>query len=292
MWIGLLLMVLRKKYKIPMNVQMHWEFVNNPYFKREHLQYRPRDVAGRYVVPRADTYFVGTSKEKKDLVEYGIDAERIFHTPYTILTDKFEAGEPAQIKNELKAQGFDNMMLFVGRLVKQKDVHTLLSASQLVFKQKPKTVLVLLGGGPEDKAIKKTIRKLQIEKNVIMPGHMSQQECINYYHASDVVCMSSLYEGTCQTFLEAMAASKPVVTTDVAGAFDAIIEGKTGYIVSKRDSENMAQVILKLLNNPSMAQEMGRVGNELLHQQFTMERHYKGFINMWNETKRLGMKQR
>jgi glycosyltransferase involved in cell wall biosynthesis len=291
-WIGLIQIILRKKYKIPINVQLHWEFVSNPYFKRERIEYRLWDAVGRYVLPRADTYFVGTSKEKMDLIKYGIDEDRIFHTPFTILTDKFEVGCPARIRSELKLKGFDNVLLWVGRLVKQKDIVTLLKAAALVFKKKPNTALVLLGDGPERKLVERTIHDLQIADSIIMPGFLSQQECINYYHSADVVCMSSLYEGTCRTFLEGMAAAKPIVTTDVAGAFDAVIEGKTGYVVAKKHSENMAQAILKLLNNPVMAKEMGQAGKELLHQQFTMERHYKGFINMWNETKRLGIKQR
>ncbi len=289
-WVGLILLALRKKYKTPMNTQIHWEFINNPYFKREKLEYRLWDTVGRFAVPRADTYFVGTSKQKNDLIKYGIESERIFYIPYTILTDKFEIGEPESIKNQLKEKGFENMLLFVGRLVKQKDVHTLLRAAKVVFKQKPNTALALLGKGPEDKAIKRTISKLQIEKNIIMPGHMSQQECINYYHASDVVCLSSLYEGTCRVYLEAMAASKPVVTTDVAGAFDAVIEEKTGYIVKKKDSKDFADKVLSILDNPIMAKNMGREGKILLKKDFTMQRHYDGFVHMWNETKRLGIK--
>lgn len=291
-WAGAIQLALRKKYNIPVNIQIHWEFINNPYFKKECFEYRIWDAVGRYIVPRADTIFVGTSKQRKDLIEYGIDAERVFYIPYTANVDRFEKGDAAVLKEEMKKKGFNNILLWVGRREKQKDPVTMLEAMAKVVETKPETVIIFLGLEPENKNVIQKAHELKISKNVIIHSPLPQQECINYYHAADVLCVSSLYEGTCMVYLEAMAASKPIVTTDVAGAFDAVIEEKTGYIVPKRDSLCFAKSILKLLNNPSLSREMGHEGKRLLQKQFRMQRHYDGFIHMWNETKRLGIKKR
>jgi glycosyltransferase involved in cell wall biosynthesis len=289
-WLGLLGLALKRKYKIPLNVQIHWEFINNPYFRKESLEYRLWDAAGRFVIPRADTFYVGTQREKNDLVKFGIEEQRIFHVPYTIITEAFEIGHPEKIRDNLQKRGFNNLLLWVGRMVKQKDLGTLIKAAARVIRAKPDTALILLGAGSEFHVVKTLAHKESISANLVLPGHVSQIECMNYYHAADIICMCSLYEGTCRVFLEAMAAAKPIVSTDVAGAFDAIKDGETGFIVKKQNALEFSTAILLLLNNKHLAYNMGLAGKKHLHASFTMDRHYEGFINMWNKTRAIGLK--
>lgn len=290
-WLGLLGLALKRKYKIPLNVQVHWEFVNNPYFKKECFEYWLWDKVGRFVLPRADTWFVGTSKQKSDMIEYGMPQERVFHVPYTVVTEIFESGNPDAVKPKLRDKGFEDIVLWVGRMVKQKDIGTLLKAAAEVVKHKPKTAFVLLGSGPQSSLVDSITQELNLKDNIVRPGFLTQQECINYYHAADIVCMTSLYEGTCRIFLEAMAASKPIVTTCVAGAYDAVIEDKTGYVVPKRDYNAISKGLLHILDDKDKAKQFGIMGKKLLDENFTMQRHYDGFVNMWNQTKILGLKE-
>ena len=86
---------------------------------------------------------------------------------------------------------------------------------------------------------------------------------------SSVCVLSSKAEGFSNSILEYMAARRPVVVTDVGGAREAVVEGKTGYIVSAGDDEAMAERITRLLNQPEQARAMGEMGRKRVEELFS-----------------------
>lgn len=88
---------------------------------------------------------------------------------------------------------------------------------------------------------------------------------------SEICAISSNYEGFSNSILEYMAASKPVVVTNVSGASEAVKEGETGYIVDLDDDKTMAERLLYLLNNPEKGREMGQQGRKVVEARFSTE---------------------
>jgi glycosyltransferase involved in cell wall biosynthesis len=80
-------------------------------------------------------------------------------------------------------------------------------------------------------------------------------------------------EGTPVSILEASASGLPVVSTRHAGIPDVIIHERSGYIVEERDVEKMADYMIRLLKNPSLAKDMGSWGKENIRANFSMTRH-------------------
>src|SRR5690606_19627617 len=77
-------------------------------------------------------------------------------------------------------------------------------------------------------------------------------------------------EGTPNTILEAAAAALPVVSTRHAGIKEAVIEGKTGYLVDEYDTTGMAEKMVAILSSPEQAAEMGREGRKHIMQNYTL----------------------
>ena len=99
---------------------------------------------------------------------------------------------------------------------------------------------------------------------------------------SDVCVLSSTSEGFSNAILEYMAASRPVVATEVGGAREAIIEGETGYLVAPGDDETMAKRIVSLLRHPRRAREMGELGRATVQQKFSSDAQLALTLNLYN----------
>lgn len=98
---------------------------------------------------------------------------------------------------------------------------------------------------------------------------------------SDVCVLSSKAEGFSNSILEYMAASRPVVATNVGGASEAIIEGETGYLVASGDDETMAARIISLLEHPDKAKEMGQRGRRRVEGSFSCEAQLERALELY-----------
>ena len=101
--------------------------------------------------------------------------------------------------------------------------------------------------------------------------------------ASDVGVLSSRAEGFANAILEYMAAGLPVVATDVGGVREAIVEGKTGYIVPSGDDEKMAERIIQVLNDDDQGHAMGALGKTIVAEKFSCDRHLRNTLELYEE---------
>ena len=88
--------------------------------------------------------------------------------------------------------------------------------------------------------------------------------------AADVVTLTSRWEGTPYTLLEAMACSRPVVATAVNGCSDVVVDGGTGFLAPPGDTTAWAGRIVDLLRDPAMAAGMGQRGRSRVEQRFSL----------------------
>jgi glycosyltransferase involved in cell wall biosynthesis len=89
--------------------------------------------------------------------------------------------------------------------------------------------------------------------------------------AIDVFVLASHEEGLPNSILEAMAAGRPVVATNVGGVAEAVVDGMTGYLVPHADARALGAAVRRLLADPAAAAAMGRAGREHVAALFTME---------------------
>ncbi|MCL6642775.1 MAG: glycosyltransferase [Candidatus Bipolaricaulota bacterium] len=135
----------------------------------------------------------------------------------------------------------------------------LLSAWRRVAREEPHAHLLLIGDGRLRKALE---RKAGLERitNVHFLGF--RKDVPQLLHATDIFVLPSKREGLPRSIMEAMAAGKPVVATDVRGSRDLVENGVTGILVKLGDVVGLAQAILQLIHDPELRLRMGEAGRE------------------------------
>ena len=291
---GFVGLILKKRFKVPLNVQIHADIFDNPYWMKLRFINRIFNRLAKFVARRADSIRIGTHYEKEKVSRMlGIPAERINVIPVSADLEKFSAASGGVSKRELLhdlgLERFKSMVLSVGRLKHQKDFPTLIRAMDKVRRISPDTVLCILGEGPERETIKAEIEKFGLRDNIILPGAVSHEEVAKYLAACDVYVMPSIYEGTCIALAEACIAAKPVVSTSFAGAHDLIKDGKTGYRVPIKDPGAIAQRVIYLLNHSDEARIMGLKARDHVTRMFSEDKNVRGVVRMWKKTADLGI---
>ena len=148
-----------------------------------------------------------------------------------------------------------------------KDHPTFLRAARRVRLAVPEARFILAGSGSLMDETRALAKEYGLESDVFFIGRCEQ--VADLLSISDVCALSSVAEGFSNSILEYMGAGRPVVATNVGGAREAIIEGKTGYLAPPGDDEQMAARIIELLRNPDRARAMGRYGQQIVEQKFS-----------------------
>ncbi len=155
------------------------------------------------------------------------------------------------------------IIMTVARLHKQKGLGYLLRAATLV----PEAAFVLAGDGPEKTDLQMQASSLGLSDRVVFAGYLT--DIPNWLAGCDLFVLPSFYEGLPLSLLEAMAAGKPVVATDIPGNNEVIKQGKTGWLVPPGDAEALAKGIRTILANPKMASRLAQAGQDLVRREFT-----------------------
>lgn len=170
------------------------------------------------------------------------------------------------------------MLFFLGRLTWVKAVRNLIQAMPLILNEYPKTRLVILGKGEEQKDIAETANRLGIKDKVVCRFEfIPEEERILHYAAADVCIFPSVYEPFGIVSLEAMATAKPVVVGahGVVGFREQIIPSgpdQNGVHVNGEDSADIAWGVKEVLKDPERAKRWGENGRKRVLQYFTWKK--------------------
>ncbi len=169
-------------------------------------------------------------------------------------------------------------ILSVGRFAAQKDYLTALNAIVLLKKKAfDKTIeYIIVGDGELDQQIQTWIKDLQVSDVTIV---RNPDKIEDYYIESDIYFLSSIFEGTPNSIMEALNYSLPVVSTDVGDAKYLVKDGLNGFLVPVRDSGMLASKLYELVSDPDKRNEFGKNGHSLLIKEFSEERFRDEYIN-------------
>lgn len=203
----------------------------------------------------------GISTEKFD--KHNIDVKRLSY-----------------LKNDVKIENNDFVIGYTGRLVRDKGVIELVDAFNLIQNSFPNVKLLLVGMFEErDKLPNETVKSIKNNPNIIHIGYVSY-EIIEYYYAlMDIFVLPSYREGFPTSVLEASAMNLPVITTNVTGCKDSIIDRETGLFVG-HDKEEIALAIKFLLTNKKQRIDYGIKGRKFVKDNFSC-------VIIWNEIEKI-----
>jgi glycosyltransferase involved in cell wall biosynthesis len=177
---------------------------------------------------------------------------------------------------DFRGPSHEPVAISVARLSKEKDFETLLRAVWILIKEYPDFRLKLVGDGAERPKLEALARDLKLEQNVEFLGE--RNDIPDLLRQAGFFVSSSTTEGISLTILEAMAVGLPVVTTNVGGNPEIVVEGGTGRLVSPRSPDELALAMRQMLADRDTWPVMGQLGRQRIEKHFnvrSMVRQYE-----------------
>lgn len=205
---------------------------------------------------------LGVPDEKVVVVPSGVDCAR-FDSTHREVKEKTEL-----LRSRLRIKPDDYVVGYVGRLVPAKGLMHLLKAAEKISKVHPNIVLLIVGEGADKAKLQAEAEASRVKAHFV--GY--QTDTPPYYSLMDVFVLPSFFEGLPGVVLEAMAMQKPVIATNVGGTADLVSNGENGFLVSPRNSEEIAFGLEKLVSQPDLASKMGKTGRQIVEKDFQWDR--------------------
>jgi len=254
----------------------------------------------------------GLPLKKAIIIPNGLDIE-----DYEIRNQYENTKLRKDFRKKFKILSDAKIVLFLSRLSWKKGLDTLIPAFAEVVKKEPKAVLIIAGGDDEDyrKEIIKLINEINIRtsdvqklkpsifgtsdvqninqhksaeininqrSNIIFTGMLIGEDKIAAYQESDVFVLPSYSENFGNVVLEAMYFGLPVIITKYVGISPSIKKAGAGLVINK-DEKQLAEAILKILNNPDLAKKISEAGKKLTEKEFSWPEIAEKFINEYGE---------
>lgn len=167
-----------------------------------------------------------------------------------------------KLREQMGYTGKDTLILTVAELNKNKNQTQIIKALKEILKHRPNVHLLLVGNGTMELKLKKLTNRLNIEANVQFLGY--RKDIPELLYISDIFVLTSLREGLPRCIMEAMAAGKPVVATNIRGNRDLVKNTSNGYLVPVNNVEKTINALLSLVNDRKLAFKMGENGQEMI----------------------------
>lgn len=205
----------------------------------------------------------GLSEDKVTVIYNGIDINRFSRINGNIIRKEFK------IPFDIPVIGT------IGRLTFQKGMKYLLEAVSLVKKRSPKIILLIVGDSPIKDELQNYAKALGMDSHVIFTG--SRRDVPELLSAMDIFVLPSLWEGLPNALLEAMAAGKPIIATDIPPIREIVNSEKVGILVPPQNCNAIADSIEFLFHNKNFAENLANAARERVFTTFhikTSVRHY------------------
>lgn len=157
-----------------------------------------------------------------------------------------------------------------GRMTAVKRTDDLLTTLAALRSRGVDALLLLVGDGDDRERLEERAHELGLARECLFLGY--QEDVAAWYAVCDAIVLTSASEGTPVTIIEALAAGRAVVATDVGGVPDVVDEGETGFLVPPGDTEALAARLERLARDPELRAEMGRTGRERVLRRYAVER--------------------
>ncbi len=250
-----------------------------------HLEWETAQQADRIITVshamQEDLVRHGWPQSKINVVWNGVDPER--YNPRNCNLEEVEA-----LRKKYDIESDEKIILFIGRLTWVKSVKNLIQAMPMVLEEYPKTKLLILGKGEEQKDVVETANRLGIKDKVIYKFEfLPEDERILHYAAADVCVFPSVYEPFGIVSLEAMAMEKPVVvgSRGVVGFREQVISSgphQNGIHINGGDPADIAWGIKETFKDPYRAKMWGENGRKRVLEYFTWRKAAEQTLEIYN----------
>ena len=286
-----------KMKKLPLVMTFHTYFMDPEYLKVVKVDKTGHFVEelgwdlARVVHARAEVTIAPSDYVKRDLEKWQ------FKEPIVVIPSGVQTNSPVIDRQKLVSlrQQWNvpdkNVLVTIGRVSVEKNLRGLLRVVQLVKKQIPTVRLLVVGDGPDLSAIKKQVKKLQLEQQVSFTGSIPHQKLLTdgYYRLGELFVTASMSETQGLTALEAQMFGLPVVAYAAKGL--PFVVGQAGVLIQPEDESAMSEAIVKLLTDPD---QMSRVKRQVAKnlQRFDIEQTTAEVVKAYQLAQKISRRKR
>ena len=168
-------------------------------------------------------------------------------------------------------------ILFVGRLEERKGFDVLIKSIPIIMDKSPNVVVHICGEGDLLQFAKTKLNCFN--KRVFFHGYQSRASLNNFYSECDIFVAPSRYESFGLIYLEAMHFGKAIVACNSGGTPEVVKDHETGILVKPEDHLELANSILKLVENSDLRKKLGSAGKSRLKELFSLDRMIQSTVN-------------
>ena len=190
------------------------------------------------------------------------------------------SGSKAAAKKSLGMDEDNRALLYVGAISAQKGIFDLLAAFKMMLQSYHKANLYLIGVNVLDKDVDQLIKEKDLNGKVHYMGLKPQEELVLWYNACEFLVLPSYSEGMPNVVFEAMACMKPVIATPVGGIPEVVDHNITGILVGVGEISSLAEAMLRLLVESSLAEAMGKNALEKIKAHFVDTERVRGPLEL------------
>jgi glycosyltransferase involved in cell wall biosynthesis len=268
---ALLVLHIKRKYSIPFVFQ--YSFPKGVYKVQEpekrYLLYfgKFESYITKYILHKADLIFPISKWMREELVKEGIPESKMMSLPLGVNPELFSQNKDGMKIQEKYDLNDVQVILYIGTMDKLRALAIVIRAFSKIRKVRDNVNLLMVGEGNDRPNLEELASTLGIQNDVIFTGQVSYSDVPDYIAAADIclcpVPALSIYKVSSPTkMFEYMAVGKPVVAIEEIPEQKEVIEESGGGILVKFEVESFADGILELLDDPDVANEMGRKGHE------------------------------
>lgn len=193
---------------------------------------------------------------------FKLPRDKVIVLPNGIDLEEFDAFKPEHGERDNYALPWEKIVFFTGRHVYDKGVDLLIECARILLQRRSDVKFVISGDGPMRMHLEWLARSYGLGDKVLFTGRLPDNVLYKVMKLADVIVIPSRYEPFGIVALEAMAAAKPIVATQIGGLAELVKEGETGVLVPPESPEALAVSIERLLDNPELAKDMGLKGRK------------------------------
>ena len=174
------------------------------------------------------------------------------------------------------------ILLYIGRLSKEKGIEYLIKAMPRIQEEIPDTKLVIIGTGPEEKNLEKLVSHIEADRCITFTGWVNNSNLIKHIQNAEVVIVPSYWaENFAIVTLEAMANGRPIIVSDIFGLSERIENDDVGFLVKAGNSKDLADKIVNLLSNFELVKKLSEKCIEKVEKLYSPELHYRDILEIY-----------
>jgi glycosyltransferase involved in cell wall biosynthesis len=225
------------------------------------LRSRIFTILKRYAM-RHSTHLCAVSNAISDICKsMGVDGRKLSVIPMGVdLKNLFVPDGGIQRKH--------TRIIYVGRLVKEKGLATLIDAVAIAGRSVTDLELLIIGDGPERQTLQDHVNDLELNNKILFTGAIEHENLPQFYNSASLAVLPSMSEGFGLTLVEALGCECAVIASDLESLRDVVITDKTGLTVEPGNIQQLGEAIMELLANPERRRRLASQGREYVLQHY------------------------